>query len=54
MKSHLLFDFLVDREKNSLTVKCEFAAYRQLVWDAYTKSELLNQWFAPKPMTILS
>ena len=24
---------------------------RQLVWDCYTKSELLNQWFAPKTLS---
>jgi len=47
----LQFDFLVDRENNTLTVKREFAAGRQLVWDCYTKSELLDQWFAPKPFT---
>ena len=51
MKNNMLFDFLVDKEKNTLTVKREFAAGRQLVWDAHTKSELLNQWFAPRPMT---
>jgi uncharacterized protein YndB with AHSA1/START domain len=51
MKGNLQFDFLVDKEKNTLTVKREFAADRQLVWDCYTKSELLNQWFAPKPLT---
>jgi uncharacterized protein YndB with AHSA1/START domain len=43
------FDFLVDKKNNTLTVKREFAATRQLVWDCYTKSELLEQWFAPKP-----
>lgn len=26
-------------------------AERDLVWDAYTKAELLDQWWAPKPMT---
>jgi uncharacterized protein YndB with AHSA1/START domain len=51
MKNKLQFDFLVDKEKNTMTVKREFAAKRQLVWDAYTKSELLDQWFAPKPFT---
>lgn len=51
MKSNLQFDFLVDKEKNTITVKREFAAHRQLVWDAYTKSELLDQWFAPAPLT---
>lgn len=51
MKHTLQFDFLVDKDKNTITVKREFAANRQLVWDCYTKSELLDQWFAPKPFT---
>lgn len=51
MTSKLLFDFLVDKEKNTLTVRREFAAGRQLVWDCYTKSELLDRWFAPQPLT---
>jgi uncharacterized protein YndB with AHSA1/START domain len=51
MKNRLQFDFLADKEKNTLTIKREFAASRQLVWDCYTKSELLNQWFAPQPFT---
>jgi uncharacterized protein YndB with AHSA1/START domain len=50
MNSKLQFDFLVDKEKNTLTIRREFLAKRQLVWDCYTKSELLNQWFAPKPL----
>jgi uncharacterized protein YndB with AHSA1/START domain len=51
MTSKLQFEFLVNKEKNTLTLRREFAASRQLVWDCYTKSELLNQWFAPKPFT---
>ncbi|WP_050478033.1 SRPBCC family protein [Herbaspirillum rhizosphaerae] len=51
MKADLQFDFLVDKVKNTITVKREFAAKRQLVWDCYTKSELLDRWFAPKPLT---
>jgi uncharacterized protein YndB with AHSA1/START domain len=51
MKNTLQFDFIVDKEKNTLTIKREFAANRQLVWDCHTKSELLNQWFAPKPLS---
>lgn len=51
MKNHLQFDFLVDKEKNTITVRREFMAGRQLVWDAYTTSELLDKWFAPKPLT---
>jgi uncharacterized protein YndB with AHSA1/START domain len=49
MNSNLQFDFLVDKETNTLTVKREFAAKRPLVWAAYTQSDLLDQWFAPKP-----
>ena len=51
MKTELKFDFLVDKEKNSIIVKREFAARRQLVWDCHTKRELLDRWFAPKPLT---
>jgi len=52
MNGILQFDFLVDREKNTISVKKEFAAGRQLVWDCFTKKELLEQWFAPRPFTI--
>ncbi len=51
MSHNLQFDFLADKEKNTLTIRREFLAGRQLVWDCYTKSELLDQWFAPKPLT---
>jgi uncharacterized protein YndB with AHSA1/START domain len=51
MKSHLQFDFIADKQKNTLTIRREFLAERKLVWDCYTKSELLDQWFAPKPLT---
>ncbi len=51
MKNTLQFDFIVDKEKNTITIKREFAAKRQLVWDCYTKSELLDRWFAPQPFT---
>ncbi len=47
----LQFDFLADKENNTLTLRREFAAGRQLVWDCYTKQELLDQWFAPSPLT---
>ncbi|MEX2132445.1 MAG: SRPBCC domain-containing protein [Pseudohongiellaceae bacterium] len=50
MNPKLQFDFIVDNKTNSITVKREFAAKRQLVWDCHTKSELLDQWFAPKPL----
>lgn len=49
MSHNLAFDFSVDKENNIITVKREFAAEVSLVWDAYTKSEILDQWWAPKP-----
>ncbi len=51
MSAGLQFDFTVDRARNTLTLIREFDAGRQLVWDCYTKSELLDKWFAPNPMT---
>ena len=49
MKHDLAFEFLVNKENKTITVKREFAAELPLVWDAYTKSEILDQWWAPKP-----
>ena len=50
MKNDLLFDFVVDKPAKTVTITREFAAELPLVWDAYTKPELLDQWWAPKPM----
>ncbi len=49
MNKNLMLDFSVDKENKSITVKREFDAEVSLVWDAYTKSEILDQWWAPKP-----
>jgi len=49
MNTHLLFDFTVNKEKKSIHVTREFDAGLQLVWDAWTKPELLDLWWAPKP-----
>lgn len=49
MISNLLFDFSVDKENKTIKVTREFAADRSTVWDAFTKSEILDQWWAPKP-----
>ncbi|MDX2245962.1 MAG: SRPBCC domain-containing protein [Bacteroidia bacterium] len=48
-KSNLLMDFSVNRENHSITVKREFAAELPLVWSAFTQSEILDQWWAPRP-----
>jgi uncharacterized protein YndB with AHSA1/START domain len=50
MTTDLLFAFQVDKDLRTITVIREFAAHRQLVWDCHTKSELLDRWFAPKPL----
>ncbi len=52
MNPHLQFDFIVDRESNSIKVIKEMAAGKSLVWDCYTKVELLEQWYAPEPLSI--
>ena len=49
MTSSLLFDFTVNKEKNTINVEREFAADLDLIWDAWSKPELLDQWWAPKP-----
>ena len=49
MNSNLVFDFTVDKTTNTVFVNKEFAAGLPLVWDAFTKQEILDQWWAPKP-----
>jgi uncharacterized protein YndB with AHSA1/START domain len=44
-----LFDFTVDKATKTAFVTREFAAGLPLVWDAFTKQEILDQWWAPKP-----
>ena len=45
----LLFDFTVDKTARTVFVNREFDADLSLVWDAFTKQEILDQWVAPKP-----
>ena len=49
MKTTLLFDFTVDKATKTVFINREFAAALSLVWDAFTKQEILDQWWAPKP-----
>lgn len=44
-------EFIVDKSAQTVLITKEFNAPRDLVWDAYTKAELLDQWWAPRPMT---
>jgi len=50
MSSPLLFNFHVDKSTNTVVVDKEFDAECSLVWDAFTKKEILDQWWAPKPL----
>ena len=51
MKNNLKFDFTVDKSTKTVVITREFDAELSLVWDAFTKAELLDQWVAPKPWT---
>jgi uncharacterized protein YndB with AHSA1/START domain len=51
MTTNLLFDFTVDKTTKTVFITREFDAELSLVWDAFTKQELLDQWVAPKPWT---
>lgn len=49
MNNNLLFDFTVDKAAKTVFITREFDADLSLVWDAFTKAEILDQWVAPKP-----
>ena len=51
MKNNLLFDFTVDKTAKTVVINREFDAGLSLVWDAFTKQEILDQWWAPQPFT---
>ena len=51
MKNNLPFEFTVNKATKTVSVIREFAAELSLVWDAFTKPEILDQWWAPKPFT---
>ena len=44
-------EFIVNKETKTVSITKEFNAPRELVWDAYTKPEILDQWWAPRPLT---
>ncbi|MBS1635891.1 MAG: SRPBCC domain-containing protein [Bacteroidetes bacterium] len=49
MSQTLLFDFIVNKETSTVQVTREFSANLDLVWEAWTNPEYLDQWWAPKP-----
>lgn len=49
MEKTMQSDFIVDKESKTVIVTREFNADLSLVWDAFTKPEILDQWWAPRP-----
>ena len=44
-----VLDFTLDKSTKTAFINREFDAGLSLVWDAFTKPEILDQWWAPKP-----
>jgi len=42
------FNFTIDKTANTVLINRDFAAELSLVWDAFTKPEILDQWGAPE------
>lgn len=49
MNQAAIFNFVVDEDGNKISVEKSFDAPVDVVWDAWTKSEILDLWWAPKP-----
>ncbi|MCB9333659.1 MAG: SRPBCC domain-containing protein [Lewinellaceae bacterium] len=47
--SNLKFDFTVDKAEKTVYITREFDAGLDLVWDAFTQADMLDQWVAPAP-----
>lgn len=49
MTAKLPTDIQVNQEKHQILVVKTFEAPLEMVWDAWTKPEYLDQWWAPRP-----
>lgn len=49
MKNDLLYDFTIDKTTKTVSISREFASNLSMVWDAFRKQDILDQWWAPKP-----
>jgi uncharacterized protein YndB with AHSA1/START domain len=49
MNANLLFDFSVDKQNNTISVKREFRGSLEAVWEAWTNPAILDLWWAPRP-----
>jgi uncharacterized protein YndB with AHSA1/START domain len=47
---NLQFDFTVDKIAGTVLIEKEFDCELSLVWDAFTTKEILDKWWAPKPL----
>lgn len=45
----LEYGFTVDKHNNTITIIREYDAPLEKVWKAWTTSEMLDQWWGPKP-----
>jgi len=54
MNNNLQFDFNVDKATKTISIIREFNAGLSLVWDAFTKQEIIDQWAAPAPMRCIT
>jgi uncharacterized protein YndB with AHSA1/START domain len=51
MKNDSRFDLTVDKATKMVFITMEFPVDLSMVWDAFTNPEILDQWYAPRPMT---
>lgn len=49
MNTEQKFEFIFDKKNNTVKIQREFNANLNLVWEAWTNPEILDQWWAPKP-----
>lgn len=49
MNKQALFNFIVSKNDRTVTIERSFEAPIDLVWEAFTKAEILDRWWAPKP-----
>lgn len=47
----IIDEFIVDKEKASITIRREFDASKENVWKAWTSAEILDKWWGPAPWT---
>ncbi len=49
MPQPAIFSFIVSKDERTVTIERSFEAPIDPVWDAFTKAEILDRWWAPKP-----